>query len=395
MIKDDFPYFKNSKNIYLDSAATTQKPDLVIESVTKYYTDYCSNTHRGSYEDGNKATIEYERSRSYVRDFIGAESSKEIVFTKGVTEGINMVASSFVRDRYKTVIISSLEHHSNIVPWHMLGYRPGKGLEVVKYNKDLTFDIEDFESILKKNRDCFVSVTHVSNAFGIIHPVKEIVELAHRYGAPVLIDGAQSLSRFQVDVKSIGSDFYVISGHKSYGPTGVGALYINEDQLMNFKPYQTGGATINKVTFDNSELLESPYCFEAGTQNIAGVIGFRTALEYIKSVGYGKISDKEKRLINRLYESLNDIEDVVLYTDSSGIAGNISFNILGITPIDIGILLDKQHIAVRCGHHCAMPIMKSLNIDGTVRVSLGLYNDENDIDDFIFGLTKALSILRS
>lgn len=394
MIKDDFPYFKNSKNIYLDSAATTQKPYCVLESVKKYYTEYCSNTHRGSYEDGNRATVEYEGARSYIRDYIGASDNKEIIFTKGVTEGINMVASSFVQNRYKTVIISSLEHHSNIVPWHMLGYSQGKGLEVVRYKKNLVFDIEHFEELLKSNKNSFVSVTHVSNAFGVIHPVEKIVELAHKYDAPVLIDGAQSLSRLQVDLNRIGADFYVVSSHKSYGPTGVGVLYIKNERLESFKPYQTGGATIEEVSYSHTKLLEPPYCFEAGTQNIAGVIGFRKALEYINSIGYKKIEEKEKKLINILLEKLNEIDDVYIYSGNSGIAGNISFNIKGVTPIDIGILLDKQHIAVRCGNHCAMPIMNSLNIDGTVRVSLGIYNDESDIDKLITALRKALSILR-
>lgn len=394
MIRDDFAYFKNNKNVYLDSAATTQKPQIVIDSVNKYYTEYCSNTHRGSYEDGNRATIEYENSRAYIKDFIGASSNREVVFTKGVTEGINMVASSFVKNRYKTVIISSLEHHSNIVPWHMLGYKPGHGLEVVNYRKDLTFDLKHFEDILKKNEDCFVSITHVSNAFGIIHPIEKIVKLAHKYNAPVLIDGAQSLSRFKIDMNKIGADFFVFSGHKSYGPTGVGVLYIESNQIGKFRPYQTGGAAIEKVTFNDTKLLDSPYCFEAGTQNIAGVIGFRQALEYIEKVGYPSIYEKERILIQYLHKKLLKIDGIKLYTSKDLIAGNVSFNIDSITPIDIGILLDKQHIAVRCGHHCAMPIMNSLNIDGTIRVSFGIYNNEEDIDKFYTALNKALSILR-
>lgn len=395
MRKSDFPYFLNNKIVYLDNAATTQKPKVVIDSVVDFYSYYCSNTHRGSYEHGNKATIEFEKSRSYLRDFIGAKSTNEIIFTKGVTEGINMVASSFVRKRFKNVIISSLEHHSNIVPWHVQGRTVGDGLEVVKFNNDLTFDLDHFEFLLKKNPDSFVSITHVSNAFGVVYPVKEIVEISHKLGAKVLIDGAQSLSRFSIDVSGLGADFYVVSGHKCYGPTGIGVLYINESLLDKFKPYQTGGATIKDVSFSKTTLLESPYCFEAGTQNIAGVIGIKKACEYINNIGYKKIEENEKMLVNKVYKELNRIEDIELYTNSEVSTGNISFNIKNISPIDIGILLDKQNVAVRCGHHCAMPIMKSLDINGTIRVSLALYNDERDIDIFFSSLDKSINILRN
>lgn len=394
MIKDDFPYIKNSGITYLDSAATTQKPQSVIDSVTKYYTEYCSNTHRGSYQDGNKATIEYESSREFIRKFIGANSIKEIVFIKGVTEGINMVASSYVKDRFKTVIISALEHHSNIVPWHMQGRSPGSGLEIVGYKDNLEFDMDHFEDLLKRNPNSFVSVTHVSNAFGIVQPVKEIVYLAHKYGAKVLLDGAQSLSRFEVDVRDLGADFYTISGHKSYGPTGVGVLYINEDCLKDFKPYQTGGAVIERVTYEKSILLDSPHCFEAGTQNIAGVIGFKSALKYISSIGYKTIETQEHLLIDIIMSRLETIDGIQLYTGKSSIVGNISFNIENIQPIDIGLLLDKQRVAVRAGHHCAMPIMEKLGIDGTIRLSLGIYNDFKDVEKFFNSLNRAIKIIR-
>ncbi|QEN04972.1 cysteine desulfurase [Thiospirochaeta perfilievii] len=394
MIKDDFPYFKNSKTTYLDNGSTTQKPQSVIDSITSYYTQYCSNTHRGSYKDGNRATKEFEASRSYIRDFIGAKFNKEIIFTKGVTEGINMVASSFVNSRFKTVIISSLEHHSNIVPWHIMGRTLGEGLEVVRYREDLSFDLEHFEDLLRKNPNSFVSITHISNAFGVVNPVKEITGLAHKYGCKVLVDGAQALSRLKVDVKDLGVDFYIASSHKSYGPTGVGVLYINEEVLPEFSPYQTGGAVIERVSFSKSTLLDSPHCFEAGTQNIAGVIGFKTALKYIDSIGYKSIAENEDRLVNYIIEGLKKIDGVRLYTGKSRIVGNVSFNIQGLMPIDIGLLLDKQNISIRAGHHCAMPIMESLNIDGTVRISLGVYNNESDIKTFFKGLDKAVSILR-
>lgn len=394
MKRDDFPYFRDNKTVYLDNAATTQKPDCVIDSILNYYTKFCSNTHRGSYEAGNIATAKYEASREYIKEFIGAESSKEIIFTKGVTEGINMVAQSYVKDRFKTVIISSLEHHSNIVPWHMLEYRPGAGLEVVKCDNNLCFDLNHYESILKRNSNSFVSISHVSNAFGVIHPVKEIVRLAHKYNCRVLVDGAQSIPRFQIDMKELQADFYVFSGHKCYGPTGVGVLYINKNVLTDFRPYQTGGATIESVTYEKSTLLEPPLCFEAGTQNIAGVLGLKTALEYINSIGYQVIYNAEETLKEKIYRGLKEIGGVKLYNNMESNAGNISFNVEGIAPIDIGILLDKQGVAVRSGHHCAMPIMNLLGIDGTVRVSLALYNNEEDVETFFKALHKALSILR-
>ena len=394
MIKDDFPYFKNNKITYLDNASTTQKPQTVIDSVVEYYTTYCSNIHRGSYRDGNRATIEYEEARNYTKNFIGAKSIKEVIFTKGVTEGINMVASSFVKNRIDTVIISSLEHHSNIVPWHMLGKTEGNGLEVVKYKKNLEFDMEHFEELLKKFPSSFVSITHVSNAFGIVHPVKEIVSLAHKYRAKVLIDGAQSLSRFKVNVKDLGADFYVFSSHKSYGPTGVGVLYIDEHSVYDFRPYQTGGAVIDTVSYKKSALLGSPNCFEAGTQNIAGVIGFKKALEYINKIGYGYIQKQESIFVKKIVEHLSLIDGMELYTDSKNITGNISFNIKGIAALDIGLLLDKQNIAVRVGHHCAMPIMDALGIPGTIRISFAVYNDADDINNFFKGLKKAIKILK-
>ncbi|MGL1892863.1 MAG: cysteine desulfurase [Spirochaetaceae bacterium] len=393
MRKNDFPYFKNNQ-VYLDNAATTQKPQSVIDVITQYYTDYCSNTHRGSYKNGNKATTVFEHTRIFVQDFIGAKSSNEIIFTKGATEGVNMVASSFVKNRFKTVIISSLEHHSNIVPWHMMGRTIGAGLEVVKYRDNLEFDMVHFEELLKNNPDSFVSITHVSNAFGVIHPVKKIVKLAHKYGAKVLIDGAQAISHFKVDVKDIGADFYLFSGHKIYGPTGVGVLYIDENSIDDFDTYQTGGAVVEKVTYDKTTLLESPLKFEAGTQNIAGVIGLGASLNYIYDVGYESIVGHEALLTDIIYKRLNSIEGIQLYTKNSECVGNISFNIEGILPIDIGLLLDKQGISVRAGHHCAMPIMDALNIDGTIRISIGIYNDLEDIDKFFKALDRAIDIIK-
>lgn len=394
MNKSDFPYFTNNKTVYLDNAATTQKPQRVIDSILDYYTKYCSNTHRGSYSDGNIATTQYEKSRGRVKKFINASSTKEIIFTKGATEGINMVASSYVGRKYGTVIASSLEHHSNIVPWHIQGRKPGDGLEVIKYKDNLELDLDHFEDLLKKNKNSFISITHVSNAFGVVHPVKEIIEIAHNNGSKVLIDGAQSIPRFKVDVNDLKADFYTFSGHKCYGPTGIGVLYINKNSLPDFNPYQTGGATISKVDYTTSKLLDPPFSFEAGTQNIAGVIGLKSALEYMEDVGLSNIEDIETSLTQKIYSGLKKVEGINLYTVPKTSIGNISFNINGLNPNDIGTLLDKQKIAVRWGHHCAMPIMKSLGVEGTIRLSLALYNDEDDIDKFFDALDRTLEILR-
>ncbi len=393
MYKKDFPYFNNSKIVYLDNAATTQKPKSVIDSQVQYYENYCANTHRSNFGDANKATLNFENARKTLKEFINASTNEEIIFTKGVTESINFVANSFVKN-FKTVIISSLEHHSNIVPWHMMDRKPGAGLEVVKYKENLEFDLEHYETLLQKNPNSFVSVTHVSNAFGVIHPVKEIVELAHKYGAKVLIDGAQAISRFRLDMKELKPDFYVFSGHKCYGPTGIGVLYVDQESLKELQPYQTGGAVIEKVTFNETTLLESPQKYEAGTQNIAGVIGLGAAIDYMAHIGYKAIDREETLLLDIIYKRLSSIKDIKLYTTNKNVVGNISFNIKGILPLDLGLLLDKQGIAVRSGHHCAMPIMQALKIDGTVRISLGIYNDLNDIDNFFKALNRAIEIIK-
>lgn len=392
MFKKDFPYFKTSDTIYLDNAATTQKTQSVIDSQIEYYTFYCANTHRSSFGDANKATIAYEDARKTLKEFINASKDEEIIFTKGVTESINFIASSYAKD-FKTVIISSLEHHSNIVPWHMQGRTLGKGLEVVKCNENLDFDFNHFTQILKKHPNSFVSITHISNAFGKIHDIKAIIKLAHKFGCKVLIDGAQSLAHMSIDVKELDVDFFAISSHKTFGPTGVGAIYIKEELLKDVKPYQTGGATIHEVTFEGSSLLDSPYKFEAGTQNIAGVIGFAQALKYISSVGYENIESIEKDVYNYLYEELNKLPNIIFYNDLENCIGSRSFNFEGISHDDIGILVDKMNIALRVGHHCAQPIMKKLGIKGTIRASLAFYNNYEDINELIKALKKALEML--
>ena len=393
MFKKDFPYFQNSQIIYLDNGATTQKPKSVIDSQVEYYEKYCSNTHRSNFGHANKATQEFENTRVILKDFINASSKEEIIFTKGVTESINFIASSFAAN-FKTVIISSLEHHSNIVPWHMQGRSLGNGLEVVNCNDNLDFDMKHFEQLLKANPHSFVSVTHISNAFGKIHDIEAITKLAHSYGAVVLIDGAQSSAHMKVDMQYFDCDFFAISGHKTFAPTGVGAIYVKEKHLKELKPYQTGGATIHEVDFNSSTLLDSPYKFEAGTQNIAGVIGFGKALEYIDKIGYENIEAIENSVYTYLNEQLSTLPDIIFYNDISDSIGSRSFNFKGIVHDDIGILVDKMKIALRVGHHCAQPIMKKLGVKGTIRVSTAFYNNFKDVDALIVALKKALDMLK-
>ena len=393
MFKKDFPYFKNSQTIYLDNGATTQKPKSVIDSQVEYYETYCANTHRSNFGHANKATQEFEKTRTILKNFINASKNEEIIFTKGVTESLNFIASSFAKE-FKTVIISSLEHHSNIVPWHMQNRTLGAGLEVVNCRVNLDFDMNHFEELLKANPNSFVSITHISNAFGKIHNIKTITKLAHDYGAIVMIDGAQSLAHLKIDVQELDVDFFAISGHKTFAPTGVGAIYIKEKYLKDVKPYQTGGATIHEVDYSGSTLLDSPYKFEAGTQNIAGIIGFAKALDYINHIHYENIQSAENNVYKYLDEQLSKLPNIIFYNDISDSIGSRSFNFENIIHDDIGILLDKMGIAVRVGHHCAQPIMKKLGIKGTIRVSTAFYNDYVDVDRLIEALQKALRMLK-
>lgn len=393
MFKKDFPYFNNSNVVYLDNAATTQKPKCVIDSQIEYYEYYCANTHRSNFGDANKATLYFENARKELKAFINAKKNEEIIFTKGVSESINFIASSFAK-KFKTVIISSLEHHSNIVPWHTQGRTLGKGLEVVKCDENLNFNFAHFEELLESHPNSFVSVTHISNAFGVIHDIKTIANIAHKYNSVVMIDGAQSLAHMKVDMQDLDVDFFAISAHKTFGPTGVGAIYVKEKYLHQLEAYQTGGATIHEVDFEKSTLLDSPYKFEAGTQNIAGVIGFAEALKYINHIGYENIEVIEKDVYSYLDKELRKIPEIKFYNNINNAIGSRSFNIKGIIHDDIGILIDKMKIALRVGHHCAQPIMKQLGIKGTIRVSIAFYNDYKDIDSFIIALRKAITMLK-
>ena len=391
--RNDFPLFSNRDIVYLDNAATTQKPQNVLDAVTGYYTGYCANIHRGTHEMGNRATREYEHARESVARFIGAQYD-ELIFTRGTTESINLVASSFVRGRFETVIITQLEHHSNIVPWQLHGYTKGNGLEVIPVDENLNVDMEAYKALLKAHPGSFVSIIHVSNSFGITNPVQEMTALAHEHGCTVLVDGAQSVAHIPVDVKTLDADFYAFSAHKMYGPTGVGALYGKKELLDSMPPYHGGGTMISEVSFEKSTFLPPPHRFEAGTQAIAQAIGFAAAADYIESVGYETIGRNDRELMGYAKSALQALENARFYTHADNVAGNLSFNIEGFHHSDLGTLLDKQGVFIRTGHHCTMPALHTLGLEGTVRLSFALYNTTDDIDRAIRALKKAVEMLR-
>ena len=391
--KTDFPLFANRDIVYLDNAATSQKPKTVLDAMNAYYTQYCANIHRGTHEMGNQATREYESAREKVARFIGARSD-ELVFTRGTTESINLVASSFVRKRFKTLIVTQLEHHSNIVPWQLHGYTQGDGLEIIPVDENLNIDMEAYEALLKAHPGSFVSIVHISNAFGIVNPVREMIALAREHGCTVLVDGAQSVAHMRVDVKALDADFYAFSGHKMYAPTGVGALYGKKELLDSMPPYQGGGTMIDNVTFAHTTFLPPPHRFEAGTQSIAQAIGFGAAADYISSVGHDAIGRNDRKLMTYARAALQELENVRFYTDAGNVAGSLSFNIEGCHHSDLGTLLDKQNVFVRTGHHCALPAMRSLGIEGTVRFSFALYSTQDDVDRAVAALKKAVEMLR-
>jgi cysteine desulfurase/selenocysteine lyase len=385
--RQDFPFFHDQDLVYLDNAATTQKPQTVLDAMNAYYTQYCANTHRGSHDLGNKATQEYEDARKYVAKFIGADAD-ELVFTRGTTESINLLASTYVKENFDTVILTELEHHSNILPWQLNELY----LEVIPLDEDLNIDLNVYESIVRNNPNSFVAITHISNAFGILNPVKELIRIAHKYECRVLIDGAQALAHVKIDVKELDVDFYAVSAHKAYGPTGIGALYGKRELLEKMSPYQGGGSMIDDVSFEYSTFLDPPFRFEAGTQAIAEAIGFSAALAYLHSTTGNE--EHDKLLLSYAKEELKQLDGIELYTEADNVMGNISFNIKGLHHDDIGILLSKQKIMLRTGHHCALPIMKRLGIKGTVRLSFALYNTTEEIDICIKALHKAIKVLR-
>jgi len=397
-IRLDFPILQREVNgyplVYFDNAATSQKPQIVIDSIVDYYTNYNANIHRGVHTLSQEATDAYEMSRKKIQEHFNAEKAHEIIFTSGTTHSINMVASGFseMLKQGDEIIVSAMEHHSNIVPWQMLCEKTGAVLKVIPMNEEGELILSEYEKLLSEKTK-LVFVNHVSNALGTINPIKEIIEKAHINGAAVLIDGAQATSHFIPDFQELDVDFYVTSAHKMCGPTGVGILYGKSEWLNKLPPYQGGGEMIKEVTFEKTTYADLPHKFEAGTPNIAGVIAFGVAIDYLNSVGFNDIQSYENELLNYATNQLLDIEGLRIYGTSSNKTAVISFNIEGIHPYDIGTIVDKLGIAVRTGHHCTQPIMDFYKIPGTVRASFAFYNTKTEIDSFIEAVKKAKIML--
>jgi cysteine desulfurase/selenocysteine lyase len=393
VVRREFPIFTTHPElVFLDSGASAQKPRAVIDGIADFYrTDY-ANVHRGVYSLSARSTDRFEEAREKARAFLNAGDEREIVFLRGATEAINLVAQSWGPACLKAgdeIVISDVEHHSNIVPWQMLCERVGARLVVAPTDATGQFDLAAFEALLSP-RTRLVAVTHISNVTGTLLPIARIVELAHAKGARVLVDGCQALPRMPVDVQALGCDFYVFSGHKAYGPTGTGILYGRYDVLQSMPPWQTGGGMITSVEYAKTEFQDPPHRFEAGTPDIAGAVGLGLALDFIESLGREAIAEHEQALTGYAVDRLSRIPDVQMAPGGQHQLSVISFNIDGVHPHDVGTVLDQHGVAVRVGHHCAQPLMEKLGIAGTVRASLGVYNDEADIDR----LAKAVEACR-
>ena len=393
-IREDFPILNETvhkhKLVYLDNAATTQKPWSVIKKIEEGYTRQNANVHRGVHFLSQMATEAHEDARKTVQNFLGAEHSHEIIFTRGTTESINLVAYSFGETFLKEgdeVIVSEMEHHSNIVPWQLLRSRKGITIKVIPFNEKGELDLEVYASLFTQ-RTKLVAVNHVSNVLGTINPVKELVKIAHEHGAAILIDGAQSVPHISVNVKDLDADFYVFSGHKIYGPTGMGVLYGKEKYLDAMVPYQGGGEMIAQVSFENTTFNELPYKFEAGTPDFIGSTALAEAIRYVQNIGMDEIAAYETYLLNYATEKLKNLGDIRFFGTSDHKSAVISMQVGDIHHYDIGTLLDKLGIALRTGHHCAQPIMKHFGIEGTLRASFALYNTTEEIDALIAGIER-------
>ncbi|MGV8946870.1 MAG: aminotransferase class V-fold PLP-dependent enzyme [Lutibacter sp.] len=397
-IRADFPILNQQINgkplVYLDNAATSQKPQIVIDSIVNYYSTINANIHRGVHTLSQKATDAYEQAREKLQKHFNAKKSCEIIFTAGTTHSINIVATGFTSLLQKgdELIVSAMEHHSNIVPWQMLCERTGAVLKVIPMNLEGELLMNEYDKLLSEKTK-LVFVNHVSNALGTINPIKKIIDKAHKVGAAVLIDGAQSCPHIKPDLQALDVDFYVASAHKLCGPTGVGILYGKEDWLNKLPPYQGGGEMIKEVTFEKTTYADLPYKFEAGTPNIAGVIAFGTAIDYLNDLGFENIATYENKLLQYATKKLLQIEGLKIYGTSAHKTSVISFNIGNIHPYDIGTIIDKLGIAVRTGHHCAQPIMDFYKIPGTVRASFSFYNTFEEVDFLYNALLKAKTML--
>ncbi|UUV22256.1 aminotransferase class V-fold PLP-dependent enzyme [Paenimyroides aestuarii] len=397
-IRADFPILHQQVNgkplVYFDNAATSQKPQVVIDAEAKYYSEINANIHRGVHHLSQVATDAYEASRQKIQKHINAKNSFEVLFTTGTTFGINLVANGFgqILQPGDEVIVSHLEHHSNIVPWQFACQRSGATLKVIPMLQDGSLDMEAYQNLLNENTK-IVAVNHISNALGVINPIKRIIEKAHEVGAAVLIDGAQATPHLKPDVQELDCDFYVFSGHKIGGPTGTGILYGKEAWLNKLPPYQGGGEMIKEVTFEKTTYACLPHKFEAGTPNIAGGIVLGVAIDYLNEIGLDNIAAYEHQLLDYGTKRLNEIEGITFYGTVAEKTSVISFNIVGLHPYDVGAIIDKLGIAVRTGHHCAQPIMNFFNIPGTIRASFAFYNTKEEIDAMIEALKKAQMML--
>ena len=395
-IRKEFPILKQSVYgkplIYLDNAATTQKPRCVIDAITEAYTNVNANVHSGVHFLSQKATEQYEEARATVRRFINARHAHEVIFTRGTTESINLVASSF-GETFLTagdeVIISTMEHHSNIVPWQLLAERKGIKLRIIPLTADARLDKEAYTALFNE-KTRLVSITHTSNVMGVTNPVKEYIDIAHSHNVPILIDGAQSVPHKRVDVQELDADFLVFSGHKIYGPTGIGVLYGKEELLNRMQPYQGGGEMIQTVRFEKTTFNELPYKFEAGTPDYVGAIALAKALDYVTSIGVEKIAAHEQQLTLYTLEQLREIPAMRIFGNPDGAA--ISFLVGDIHPADLGTLLDRLGIAIRTGHHCAQPLIDHFGIPGTVRASFAMYNTQEEADILIAGIKRVIKM---
>lgn len=397
-VRADFPILSQKVNgktlVYFDNGATSQKPQVVIDAISKYYSEINANIHRGVHTLSQLATDAYEASRNTIQNHLNAKHNHEIIFTSGTTFGINLVANGFASllKAGDEVMVSALEHHSNIVPWQFLCEKTGAKLVVIPMNEKGELILSEFDKLLSEKTK-IVTVNHISNALGTVNPIEYIIKKAHGVGAAVLIDGAQATPHLRPDVQALDCDFYVFSGHKVCGPTGVGILYGKEEWLRKLPPYQGGGEMIAEVTFEKTTYADLPHKFEAGTPNIEGGIVLGTAIDYMNSIGFENIAAYEQELLDYGTKRLQEIEGLTIYGTSENKASVISFNIDGIHPYDIGTIIDKLGIAVRTGHHCAQPIMNFFNIPGTIRASFAFYNTKEEIDIFVEAVKKAQMML--
>jgi cysteine desulfurase / selenocysteine lyase len=398
-IRDDFPILKTLVNgnplVYLDNAATTQKPQSVIDAITDYYTRYNSNIHRGAHHLSNLATDAHEEARKTVQKYINAEHDHEIIFTSGTTDSINLVAFSFGEAFVKPgdeIIVTEMDHHSNFVPWQMLCDRKRARFRVVPFDENGDIRLDILEGMLNE-KTRLVAFNHVSNSLGTVNPAREIIQMAHDAGAAVLVDAAQAIQHIEHDVQALDADFYAFSGHKIYGPTGIGVLYGKEKWLDAIPPYKSGGEMIDLVSIEKTTYNKLPFKFEAGTPNIVGPIGMAAAINYINALDFTEIMNHEDEVLEYGRKRLLKIDGLTIYGNAKRRASILPFNIAGIHHFDLGTLLDSHGIAVRTGHHCTQPIMNALGIEGNVRTSLAIYNTKEDIDALIEGIYKAMKLL--